>query len=85
LHDGSSIILKKLEKDYDPTNKWQAMRILEEAEQHHWLITGLIYVDPDQPSLYDFLNLTEEPLNRMTADKLRPGRETLDQINQNMS
>ena len=85
LHDGSSIILKKLEKEYDPTNKWQAMRILEEAEQHRWLITGLIFVDPDQPSLYDFSNLSEEPLNRMPAEKLRPGRETLEVINQNMS
>lgn len=85
LHDGSLIILKKLEKDYDPTSKWQAMRILEEAEQNHWLVTGLIYVDPDQPSLYDFLNLTEQPLNRMSSDELRPERDTLEQINQNMA
>jgi 2-oxoglutarate ferredoxin oxidoreductase subunit beta len=85
LHDGSLIILKKLEKDYDPTSKWQAMRILEEAEQNHWLVTGLIYVDPDQPSLYDFLNLTEKPLNRMSSDELRPERDTLELVNQNMA
>jgi len=84
LHDGSVVVLKKLEHDYDPTDKWQAMQILEEAEQKNWLVTGLIYVVPDQPSLYDFLDLTDEPLNRIAADKLRPAPETLAEINQNM-
>jgi len=84
LHDGSVVILKKLEHDYDPTDKWQALKILEEAENNNWLVTGLIYVDPDQPSLYDYLNLTEEPLNRIEADKLRPSAETLERINQSM-
>lgn len=84
LHDGSMVILKKLEKDYDPTDKWQAMKILEEADQNNWLVTGLIYVNPEQPSLYDFLNLTEEPLNRIKADQLRPASETLTTINKNM-
>lgn len=84
LHDGSMVILKKLEKDYDPTDKWQAMKILEEADQNNWLVTGLIYVNPEQPSLYDFLNLTEEPLNRIKADQLRPAPETLTTINKNM-
>jgi 2-oxoglutarate ferredoxin oxidoreductase subunit beta len=84
LHDGSVVVLKKLEHDYDPTDKWQAMQILEEAEQKNWLVTGLIYVAPDQPSLYDFLDLTDEPMNRIAADRLRPAPETLAEINQNM-
>jgi 2-oxoglutarate ferredoxin oxidoreductase subunit beta len=85
LHDGSVVILKKLEKDYDPTNKWHAITMIEEAEKNDWLLTGLIYVDPDQPTLYDFLNFTEEePLNRMSVEKLRPNKSTLDQINNRM-
>jgi len=84
LHDGSVVVLKKLEKEYDPRDKWQAMKILEEAEQNHWLVTGLIYVDPDQLTLYDHLDLTEEPLNRMSTEDLRPAPETLEEINRNM-
>jgi 2-oxoglutarate ferredoxin oxidoreductase subunit beta len=84
LHDGSVVVLKKLEHEYDPTDKWQAMKILEEAEQQNWLVTGLIYVNPDQASLYDYLNLSDEPLNRMAASRLRPAPETLDAINQRM-
>jgi len=84
LHDGSLVLLKKLEHDYDPTDKWQALKMLEEAEKNRWLLTGLIYVDPDQPTIYDYLDLTDEPLNRMSADRLRPSPETLQQINQSM-
>lgn len=84
LHDGSVVVLKKLEKDYDPTDKYQAIRMLEEAERNRWLITGLIYVDPDQPALYDYMNLIEEPLNRVPAEKLRPSAEALQKINQAM-
>ena len=84
LHDGSVVVLKKLEHDYDPTDKWQAIKILEQAEKEHWLLTGLIYVDPDQPTLYDYLDLTEKPLNRMTNDELRPSPESLQNINQSM-
>lgn len=84
LHDGSKIILKKLEKEYDPTNKWHAIRTIEEAEQNEWLVTGLIYVDPNQPTIYDYLNLAEEPLNRMPVDKLRPEPATLEDINSRM-
>ena len=84
LHDGSVVMLKKLEHDYDPTDKWQAMKILEDAEKHHWLVTGLIYVNPNQPSLYDFSNLTDEPLNRIEAGRLRPSPETLEKVNANM-
>ncbi len=84
LHDGAVVILKKLEHDYDPTDKWHALKILEEAEQNNWLLTGLIYVDPEQPSLYDYMNLIDQPLNRVPAEKLRPSPESLANINQNM-
>jgi 2-oxoglutarate ferredoxin oxidoreductase subunit beta len=78
------VVLKKLERDYDPTDKWQALKILEQAEKERWLVTGLIYVDPNQPTLYDYLDLTDKPLNRMTNEELRPSPETLQEINQSM-
>jgi 2-oxoglutarate ferredoxin oxidoreductase subunit beta len=82
LHNGSQIILKKLEHDYDPTDRWQALRMLEDAQLNDWLVTGLIYVAPDQPSIFDLYNLTDTPLNRLAPDQLRPARESLDKINE---
>jgi 2-oxoglutarate ferredoxin oxidoreductase subunit beta len=84
MHDGSTVILKKLEKDYDPTNRWQALRMMEEAQRNNWMVTGLIYLETDRPALTDLYNLPETPLNRLTDPDLRPACETLDKLNAEM-
>jgi 2-oxoglutarate ferredoxin oxidoreductase subunit beta len=84
MHDGSIVVLKKLEKDYDPTDKWQALKNLEEEEKNSWFLTGLIYINPHQPTLFDYANLVDQPLNRINSEDLRPAPETLDMINQSM-
>ncbi len=81
LHDGSAIILKKLERDYDPTDRGEAMQMLEQAERDNVLVTGLIYIDTSRPTLVDGFNLVETPLNRLGEADLRPARETIDKIN----
>ncbi len=83
MHDGSIIVLKKLAKDYDPTNRNEAMRMLEEAMHNNWLVTGLIFVDPYQKNLIEISDLTDIPLNRLPVEKLRPSKETLEKLNQN--
>ncbi len=85
LHDGATILLKKLDKDYDPTNIFEALRILEEAEQNNWLVTGILYVDPDAPDMFQSYNLVDTPLNRLPNAKLRPTVESLDAINRQMA
>ncbi|MEJ5313311.1 MULTISPECIES: 2-oxoacid:ferredoxin oxidoreductase subunit beta [Anaerolinea] len=80
LYDGSIITLRKLERDYDPTSRSEAFRILEEARERRELITGLIYVEPDAPSIFDLYQLPEKPLNRMTEEELRPASHTLKDV-----
>jgi 2-oxoglutarate ferredoxin oxidoreductase subunit beta len=81
MHDGSTVVLKKLEHDYDPTNRSGAIALLEEANRKNWLITGLIYIDTEQPSLFDIYNLTDVPLNRLKEHQMRPPPESIDQVN----
>lgn len=81
LHDGSTVILKKLDREYDPSNKIEALKTLEEASQNNWLVTGLIYIDPDEPSMFDMYNLPDSPLNRMKEAQIRPDRDSLNKIN----
>lgn len=81
LHDGSRVFMKKLDREYDPTSRWHALQMLEEAEENELLVTGLIYVNPQAPSLFDLCDLVDEPLNRLSERKIRPPRESLDQIN----
>ncbi len=81
MHDGSIIIFKKLEREYDPTNRTKAIKMLEEAIRKNWLITGLIYIDPEAPNIFDKYYLSDKPLNRFTPDELRPNEDLLEQIN----
>ena len=74
MHDGSQVILKKLERDYDPTDRANAMKILEEANRKQWLITGLIYIDPEPINLIELYDLPDEALNRLTPERLRPAK-----------
>ncbi|NPV84883.1 MAG: 2-oxoacid:ferredoxin oxidoreductase subunit beta [Anaerolineae bacterium] len=84
LHDGGHIVLKKLGEDYDPFSRAQAFHILEEAHRKNWLVTGLIYVDPDEKNLHDLFNLVDTPLNRLKEEHLRPPSDMIDVANQLM-
>ena len=81
MHDGSIVVLKNLEKHYNPTDRFEAMRVLAEAQQNNWLATGLIYIETGKPSLTDMYNLVEKSLNRLEEADLRPAAEMIDKIN----
>jgi 2-oxoglutarate ferredoxin oxidoreductase subunit beta len=80
LHDGSWLQLKKLDNDYDPTDKMAAFRILEESHREQKLLTGLFYIDTKQPDMIELLNLVEKPLAYLTEADTRPSREALKKI-----
>jgi 2-oxoglutarate/2-oxoacid ferredoxin oxidoreductase subunit beta len=81
MHDGSTVILKNLEKGYDPTNRIEAMRVMEEAQRNNWLVTGLLYLNTSKPTLTSIYNLVDTPLNRLTETDLRPERVMIDKVN----
>jgi 2-oxoglutarate/2-oxoacid ferredoxin oxidoreductase subunit beta len=80
MHDGSHIRLKKLDRDYDPRDRMQAMRLLNEAHEKQEFITGLIYIDEERPSLPELERLPETPLAHLPESQLRPPREALAKI-----
>ncbi len=81
MHDGSIIVLKNLEKHHNPTDRFEALRVLEEAQRNNWLLTGLIYISTDKPTLADTYQLVDTPLNRLTESDLRPAPAMIDKIN----
>jgi len=78
MHDGSHLRLRKLEEDYDPTKKHEAVFRLNEAHDKGEVLTGVFYVNPEKPSFVDMLNMTEEPLATLSQDQVRPPKEALD-------
>jgi len=80
LHDGSSVKLKKLEHDYDPTSRWRALQMLEEAQRDDCLVTGLIYLEENRPALTD-MTTWWIPHQSSYRNGNAPARPTLDKIN----
>jgi len=81
LHEGSRIVLHKLNSDYDPTNKTQALTAIHAAVAEGKFLTGLIYYDPNRLEFAEELNLCETPLAELGQDLLQPPAELLDEIN----
>ena len=81
MHDGSVVMLKNVEKRYDPTDRFEALRTLEDAQQQNWLLTGLLYIATDKPTLIDTFNLVDTPLNRLEERDLRPDPAMIDKVN----
>jgi len=50
MHGGARLRLKKLEKEYDPTSKINALRVLDEAVHEGHVVTGLLYLDTGSPT-----------------------------------
>jgi len=80
LHDGSRIVLKKLDDSHDPTDRAAAIRLLDEARAQQHFITGLIYVNGDRPGLAEHERLGDLPLAYLPPERLRPSRASLEQI-----
>ncbi len=80
LPDGSHIILRKLEEDYDPADAVQAITRLHKATTEGAMLTGLVYLRPEKKSFISLLNLVDRPLWSLGEDETRPPREALDEI-----
>jgi 2-oxoglutarate ferredoxin oxidoreductase subunit beta len=74
LHDGSRILLRKLDKDYDPTHRGRAFEFLRTKLRQGEHVTGLIYVSPNlHPDMHEMMNTSDVPLNQVPYDKMHPG------------
>ncbi len=77
LHDGSRLILKKLERDYDPTDRLRAIQTLAATQENGEVLTGIFYVNPTDNTLIKMLNLVDEPLATLPEQRVRPTRNAL--------
>jgi len=80
MHDGSRLYLKKVAEDYDPTDKLAAIRLLYETTRRGEFATGILYVEPDKEDFLSMLDLVDEPLATLPLERIRPGRQALDEV-----
>jgi 2-oxoglutarate ferredoxin oxidoreductase subunit beta len=77
MHDGSTLRLRKIREDYDPTNKIESVKTLMEAHESGEVLTGVFYVNTEKPSFTDLLNLVDQPLSSLPESVIRPSKEVL--------
>lgn len=80
-HDGSMIRLRKLNDDYDPSDRLAAQNFLQRHAAKGEVVTGLLYIDPESDDLHSSLNTIPKPLNQLDATALCPGQAKLDALN----
>ena len=80
-HDGTKLVLRKLNEDYDVHDRLAAMNFLQSHAARGQIVTGLIYLESDAEDLHGNLNTVEAPLNGLAEKELCPGSAALDKIN----
>jgi 2-oxoglutarate ferredoxin oxidoreductase subunit beta len=81
MHDGSTIHLHKLAKDWDPLDRISAMNAMQNAKRNGEILTGLLYLNEDSDDLHDVLKTSERPLNALPQSELCPGNSALEKLN----
>ena len=67
-------------QDYDPTDRVAAVKRLMQAHEANEALTGIFYINTEQPSFIELLNLVDDPLAALPQERVRPGREALQKI-----
>ncbi len=80
LHDGSQVRLRKLDAQWDPTNRQRATDELERHRAAGEVPTGLFFVDPTGRDMHDVAGTTDVPLSQLPYEKLCPGKTALDEL-----
>jgi len=80
-HDGSKLVLRKLNADYEVSDRLAAMNFLQSHAAKGQIVTGLIFLDHEPEDLHGSLNTIAEPLNRLAEKELCPGSAALEKIN----
>jgi 2-oxoglutarate ferredoxin oxidoreductase subunit beta len=80
LHDGSHLRIRKVDRDFDPTDRMSALAALEEAETKGEVLTGVLYVNTSKPTFLELLNLVDEPLATLPQSRIRPPISALNEV-----
>jgi 2-oxoglutarate ferredoxin oxidoreductase subunit beta len=80
MHEGPAIRLKKIDREYNPRDKFEAIKLLLDAQANQNFVTGLIYFDEKRGTIQDVMALDDMPLVDMPESRVRPSRELLDKL-----
>ncbi len=80
MHDGSTVLLRKVGADYDPADRAGAFSYLQRHQAQGEVVTGLLFIDETKPEMHEVQSLPAEPLSSIPYERLNPGQKILDAI-----
>jgi len=80
MHDGSSIQLKSVDENYDPTNATDALNYLQTHTAKGEIVTGLLYINENSEDMHSFSGTTDTPLVDIDYSELCPGSAKLPEM-----
>lgn len=80
LHDGGTIILRKVAENYDPSDRAAAFQYITDRQRAGEIATGLLFIDQAQPDMHEVNQTVPGSLARLDFDSLCPGSSSLDQL-----
>lgn len=84
MPDGSLLRLRKLTDSYDPHDRTTAINYVHTHQARGEVVTGLLYLDPNEMDLHAVLDTVAEPLNSLDEKALCPGQDALEKINRSL-
>jgi len=80
LRGHDTIVLRKLDRDYDPTSRADAFKYLRDRFNAGEITTGLLYVNEERQEMHELMGNVDTPLAHLAYDDLHPGSEELKKI-----
>jgi 2-oxoglutarate ferredoxin oxidoreductase subunit beta len=80
LHDGSTVRLRKVDDDYDPTDPDRSYTFIRERHKEGEVVTGLLYISPDSSDVHEQNQTVEMPLTKVPYEQLCPGSAELEKL-----
>jgi 2-oxoglutarate/2-oxoacid ferredoxin oxidoreductase subunit beta len=80
LEDGSRVLLRKVEREYDATSRIGALSLIHDSRSRGEFVTGLLFIDTSIPDLSEREKLVETPLKDLGEEDLRMSRADWDAL-----
>ena len=84
MHDGSTILLQKIDEQYDTGSRSAALAYLEKQRTKGLVVTGLLFMDEDLPDMHEISHTAKAPLKDHSFRTLSPGSEALKKLQQGL-
>jgi 2-oxoglutarate ferredoxin oxidoreductase subunit beta len=77
MHDGSVVTFRRIDENYDPTDRDKAYAYLRDHQKQGQVVTGLLYMQEDSKDLHDVNKTAPGPLTTIPYEQLTPGSAAL--------